>query len=59
MSVLPRSSAVVLASSAFQTTMPRTQAVMTSAKMMTTAPGVIRRSGPPGLDWISIGHLSP
>ena len=50
MSVLPRASVVVLASSAFQTTMPTMQAVMTSAKMMTTALSVIRRNGPPELE---------
>ena len=48
MSALPLASVVFLASSAFQTMTPSTQAVMTSAKAMTTAVDDIRRSGPPG-----------
>src|SRR5882757_1790378 len=50
MSVPPRSNALALASSAFQITTPRMQAVMTSAKKITITPGVIRRRKPPGLD---------
>ena len=48
MSALPLASVAFLASSAFQAMTPRTQAVMTSAKVMTTAVDVTRRSGPPG-----------
>ena len=59
MSVAPRASAADLASSAFQTTTPRMQAVMTSAKKITTIPGVIRRSKPPWFCEVSIGHLPP
>src|SRR5882757_6477181 len=50
MSVPPRSNALALASSAFQITTPRMQAVMTSAKKITITPGVIRRRKPPGPD---------
>src|SRR5439155_24616295 len=48
MSALPLASVALLASSAFHAMTPRTQAVMTSAKVMTTAVDVTRRSGPPG-----------
>ncbi|MGY2905987.1 hypothetical protein ACVWVY_005008 [Bradyrhizobium sp. URHC0002] len=47
MSVWPRASVVALASSDFQTTTPRTQAVIANAKTITTAAGDVRRSGPP------------
>src|SRR5882762_4616490 len=46
MSVAPRDNAADLASSAFHTTTPRMQAVMTSAKRITIIPGVIRRRRP-------------
>ena len=48
MSALPLASVAFLASSAFQAMTPSTQAVMTSAKAMTTTVGVTRRSGPSG-----------
>src|SRR3954451_22523920 len=48
MSVPPRANAPALASSAFQTTTPRMQVVMTSAKKITITPGVTRRRKPPG-----------
>ena len=51
-------SAVFLASSAFQAMTPSTLAVMTSAKAMTTAVEVIRRSGPPGSGGFRSGMLA-
>src|SRR5437870_9051887 len=48
MSVWPPASAVALASSDFQITTPRTQAVIANAKAITAAAGDIRRSSPPG-----------
>ena len=59
MSVWPRASVVSLASSAFQTTTPSTQAVMTSAKAMTTDCGRYPAQRPVGFWEISIGHVSP
>ncbi len=48
MSALPLASVAFLASIAFQAMTPSTQAVMTSANVMTTAVDGTRRSGPPG-----------
>ncbi len=59
MSVAPRASAADLASSAFQTTTPRMQAVMTSAKKITTIAGRDPPEEAALVCEVSIGHLPP
>src|SRR6185369_13511582 len=58
MSELPFASAAFLASSAFQAMTPRTLAVITSAKVMTTAVDVSHRSGSPGSGYFDGAFLA-